>query len=1458
MTPGVRFALLALIALFLLQHPMFVRASPPPADSLPLEDEQWQGEHSRPAAKRLADLDTGEPRTVRLFYFLPNDRPFRPEVVEWIQVSIRRIQTLFGEQMQANGFGQRTFRIETDDQGEPLVHRVDGEHPDRHYVMSTFGGMYEEMKDVYDLSANINVLVIDISTNRIDRVNAGEAAQWSKHSGVAILAGGVYWHTMAHELGHVFGLDHDFSDDSYIMSYGQSRRNSLSACSAGFLAVHPYFDPDVSTTRTNPPGIELLSPPTYPAGSESVPVRLEVSDPDGLHQVRLTLVTRQTHSIDAGGVELKSCRGLAGEEEAVVEFDYDGVAPSGQAWGFTDLSNPPEHRITVHAVDRDGNVGKSGVRLWEVSRQHIAALEGHADAVNAVAFSPDGASLASGTGEGTRLWNLSTRTTTVTLPGGAAAAAFSPDGTVLATGSGYDIELWDAATGQRTATLSGHSHPIRSLAFSPDGTVLASGGADAILLWDLAAQTSTATISVSAASVAFSPDGATLSSGSGDGVRLWDAATQTEVATYRHSDAGWGPGVNAVAFSPDGILVASGGDDTTVRLWNVETGENVAVLEGHGDPVESVVFSTDGTLLASVADLAVNLWDPGSRAKVATLQGEGRGVNTLAFSPDRTTLAAGTGDGRIDLFDVSEWLQPRPRTLAKVSGDDQEGTPGAELANPLVVEVTDQYGNPLQEVQVTFSVTAGDGTLGGGFAIRKATTDARGLAETLLTLGPDPETNTVEAAVPGLHRVAFSAVGAGTPSTPVLDDGLHTWHLPAGARARLGKGRIGRGDRVVAFSPDGRLLAVGTYTGVWLYEVATSREVALLPTRHEVFSIAFSPDGKNLASGEFLGPANPGGMVRVWDLAAGSTIAAFDSVVVNVAEHTSPASLAYSPDGKVLAVSSANGLKLLDVAAQSKLAAYDHRGTGWGAGAMVSFSPDGTILASGADDGTIRLWDVSTGTLSATLEEHTDEVTSLSFSPDGTILASGSLDHTVRLWDVAAAANTATFEGHTGWVFSVAFSPDGRTVASGSGDDTIRLWNAATGENTAAFEEQIGVNNSVAFSPDGATLASGSADGTVKLWEVATGNAGIVGTEHRGQIWSIALSPDGTTLASGYGSGTIGLWDVRTGANTAALKGHSHRINSLLFSSDGTILVSGSSDGTVRLWDVEKEAAVATFETDGRRKSVASVALSPDERTIASGHADGTARLWDVATGAHTATLAGHTYAVAPLVFSPDGATLASGDSELLPDSSDPKIRLWDVATGALTATFDLDTDWLVSISFSTEMTPIALGGTWDETAELWDLENAARIAEIPSESGHGFIWSGAFSPDESVFVFGTTYWNRPTVEIWDFQAETRTTLYGHGDLADFVKFSSEGTVFASGSRDGTVLLWDMELVLPHPRTLAKLSGDEQEVPAGAAMPDPLVVAVLDQNGDRSFRSGRHFRGHLGRRDSLHSQRRHR
>ena len=364
-------------------------ASSSPVDSmhfcLPLD--QWKPDHIYPIAKRSANLNVGEPRTVRMIYFLPDDRPFRADVVQKMKNEIRDIQTFYAAQMQARGYGNRTFRFETDAQGEPLVHRVDGQHPDNHYIDDTWGTIHNEIAQVFDFRENLYLIVIDNSINAIGVASQhveGIGIRRTKNSGFALVSGKFSWQLVAHELGHAFGLWHDFLYSAYMMSYGPGQ-NQLSACSAEFLAVHPYFNPDTQT-GTGSPSIRLISPTGYPEGSKNASIKLEVSDFEGLHQVLILVTTIEPHRA-AGSYEIKACRGVQGQKDAVIEFDYDGIIPSNNA---TSLSNPIIHDIFIQAIDIAGNIGSAPFRLREVSAGRQSATLRHTEYVHSVAFSLSG------------------------------------------------------------------------------------------------------------------------------------------------------------------------------------------------------------------------------------------------------------------------------------------------------------------------------------------------------------------------------------------------------------------------------------------------------------------------------------------------------------------------------------------------------------------------------------------------------------------------------------------------------------------------------------------------------------------------------------------------------------------------------------------------------------------------------------------------------------------------------------------------------------------------------------------------------------------------------------------------------------------------------------------------------------------------------------------------------------
>src|SRR5262245_26189200 len=463
--------------------------------------------------------------------------------------------------------------------------------------------------------------------------------------------------------------------------------------------------------------------------------------------------------------------------------------------------------------------------LAAAARPAIAVFSGYHDTVLSVAFSPDGKTLASGSGDGTvRLSSLVTHQQIGSPLTGTHRAvnsvAFSPGGTTLASGGDDDtVRLWDLATHRQIGRpFTGHGGSVvNSVAFSPDGKTLASSSLDGtVRLWDVATHQQLGRLRAGGAailSVTVSPDGKTLaSSGDDHTVRLWDLATHRQIGGPL---TGHGGPVNAVAFSPDGTTLASGSADGTARLWDLATHRQIgSPLTGHGGPVYSVAFTPDGKSLASGgADRTVRLWDLATHRQVGgPLTGHGGPVNAVAFSPDGTTLASGSDDHTARLWGLAT---------------------GRQVGRPL-------NGHRATIVSVAFGP---DGkTLASG--AEDDTARLWGLATGRQIGSPFSGHSAV------VLSVAFSPDGK-TLATGNGDGTARMWDLAT--HQQIGSPLAGHSGAVVgvswvAFSPDGKTLATGNGGGddiAQLWDLATHRQIGSALTGHGAgaWSVAISDDG---------------------------------------------------------------------------------------------------------------------------------------------------------------------------------------------------------------------------------------------------------------------------------------------------------------------------------------------------------------------------------------------------------------------------------------------------------------------------------------------------------------------------------------------------------------------------------------------------------------------------------------
>jgi WD40 repeat protein len=613
--------------------------------------------------------------------------------------------------------------------------------------------------------------------------------------------------------------------------------------------------------------------------------------------------------------------------------------------------------------------------------------------------------------------------------------------------------------------------------------------------------------------------------------------------------------------------------------------------------------------------------------------------------------------------------------------------------------------------------------------------------------------------------------------------------------AILGKGRIEQ----LAYSPDGKILAVGTLAGVWLYDADTLKELHFLNIGNALDGLAFTEDGTKLVIDS--GASN----VSIWDVTTASRLSSRrirDGYQGNI--NYSPGSIAFSSGATIMAATlddlriglwADQGETYLYALTQERDGVY-----------KLALSPDHKLLASGRG-GAIRLWDVTTGSQLYTLEGYEIGLTALAFSPqlseEGSakiLLAASGVRGSIKLWDALTGTLVNTLDVPNAATI-LAFSPDGTLLASSSGGSqgsiSIRVWRVADGTLVHTLTGHTSVVSSLVFSLDSSILTSGSWDGTVRRWNTNTGTLvdrleGFANSDEfarRSPVASlpIFLSEDSMFISNTFNN-QIELWDLRAGQLVKALVGHKSLVTNLVLSADGSKLVSAEKwANRIKIWNPTTGQNLDTYEIYVDTGYGKALAISPDGQLIAEGETRAGSAVYNIAdldkwvyqlpegngsftpafspdsqkiasfSGVNSITVSKaengellHTLETGPpgggLVFSPDSQILAIGDQA-------GAIQFWDISTGTLLNILSSETNnRVVSLAYSPNGRTLAAG---------------MKDAQMPA---------GALTP---------------TIWLWDVQSgKLLKTIEGYQANIIYLAFSPDGTLLATASLDGTMRLW--------------------------------------------------------------------
>lgn len=760
-----------------------------------------------------------------------------------------------------------------------------------------------------------------------------------------------------------------------------------------------------------------------------------------------------------------------------------------------------------------------------------------------------------------------------------------------------------------------------------------------------------------------------------------------------------GAGVEVLVRDPAPGRVAAGLDDGRVLLWP-GSGEAPREIAAHLGPVTGVQLLEGGGLATAGDGDRVRMFQAGSGEPVWD-RALGDRVTALAAQEGEPRLLAGTASGKVlELEAATGALRGEVASLSSGLEVLAPG-PGGRLAmgctDGRVLILEDGGADPVRlpaghQGPVTALAFAGSGRLVSGGSDRSLLVQGLGARAT----GSRRLTG---------HRngvTALAVLDGGRLASVSLDGTLRVWDLEAATQILVRGPSPGALTGLVRLEED--LLYAGT--GGLVRRVRPTPAVRpLSPPRGGITGLTFGPGG-------VLAVASADHAVHLWEARAGRLrrrLASAGDLVTDVA---------CGPRGRRLAVACNDGRILIHHLAREgpPRILEGHEGRV----AAVTFAPAGGRMASAGRDGSVRLWDLASGS-SRRLEGHEGPVKAVAFHPRGRLLASGSEDTTVRIWDAPSGRTVATLRGHPGHVHAVAFHPRGRLLASCALDGTVRIWDVVTGEPVSVLRGHAGNVEDLAWGAGGRLLMSAGADRTLRVWDPGSADCLRVLGEHPAPLGAVAAGPCGRIAAAGDQAGGVHLWDLARGRRIGGLPPRPGPPTALAAGED--LLAAGRADGSIRIWDTR--ALRLLRRLPGPPHGVRDLAFAGRRSSrLVAATADGSLDVWQVSTGERERRLGtGQEGPASAVAARPGGRMVAAGHQS-------GQVVLWDVLAGVVLETMDPAPE----LEGPVEALAWDASGRWlagaGPGAACWLHDTrGGRLLRLDDGSGRGTAAAVAFQP---------------------------------------------------------------------------------------------------------------------------------